>query len=63
MEASTPSKNSSITTSFPESPNFLSTIISLSASIASARLKAIITPLPAASPLALITTGNSPASI
>ena len=59
IDASTPSKNSSITTWFPALPNFSSTIISSTALIASSWFWAIITPFPAASPLAFTTTGKS----
>ncbi|KAH3660356.1 hypothetical protein OGAPHI_006942 [Ogataea philodendri] len=55
MESSSPSRNSSMTTSSPAEPNFLSTMISLMASWASFLLAGIKTPFPAAVPEALIT--------
>ena len=55
--ASSPFKNSSITTLDPASPNRFPSSISLIATIASFRVLAIITPFPAASPSAFITIG------
>ena len=52
-----PSRNSSITTVSPLAPNFLSSMIVRSPTLASSRVSAIITPLPSASPSALITVG------
>ena len=56
-ETSGPSRNSSITMLFPLSPNTLSSIMLCTASSASARVFAIITPLPKARPSAFITVG------
>ena len=56
-DTSGPSKNSSMTMCSPLAPNFLSCIICLTASAASSRLIAIITPLPKASPSAFMTVG------
>ncbi|MCY1460815.1 hypothetical protein D9M71_784040 [compost metagenome] len=55
--ASSPSRNSSITTREPASPKALPASMSRTASSASARVMATITPLPAARPSALITIG------
>ena len=64
MNASTdtsgPVRNSSTTTLFPELPNFLSSIISLTAAFASVKVFAMITPLPSANPSAFMTTGKCP---
>ena len=56
-ETSGPSKNSSTTILSPLLPNCLSHIIDLIASTASSRVNAMITPLPRASPSALMTVG------
>ena len=58
IEASSPSINSSINIRFPASPNFFSIIILLIASLASSTELQIITPFPAARPLAFITQGT-----
>ena len=55
--ASSPSRNSSITTRAPASPKALASSMSRTAASASARVMATITPLPAARPSALITMG------
>ncbi len=55
--ASSPSRNSSITTRAPASPNALPESMSRTASSASASVIATITPLPAARPSALTTIG------
>ena len=52
-----PSRNSSMTTVSPLAPNLWSSIIVRSPSLASSRVSAMITPLPSASPSALITVG------
>ena len=56
-ETSGPVRNSSMTTLEPEAPNLPSSIISLTASIASSLVCAMITPLPRARPSALMTVG------
>ena len=55
--ASSPSRNSSITTRLPAEPNALSLKILSKAEIASLLVLHIITPLPAAKPSAFITVG------
>ena len=55
--ASSPSRNSSITTRAPASPKALPESMSRTASSASCRVIATITPLPAARPSALTTIG------
>ena len=57
IEASTPSRNSSITIVFPAFPNLSSTMHSLTALTASSLFWHIITPFPAANPSALTTVG------
>ena len=57
-DTSGPLKNSSITIFEPLSPNTLSSIIERIAFCASSFVSAMITPLPRASPSALITAGN-----
>ena len=57
-DASTPDRYSSTTTQRPASPNRPSTIASCTARSAAARSGATVTPLPAARPSALTTTGN-----
>ena len=57
-ETSGPSRYSSITTLSPLLPNLPPCIISVIVCMASSRLSAIITPLPRASPSALITMGR-----
>ena len=57
-DTSGPVRNSSITILFPLSPKAFSSIIRRTASSASSRVFAIITPLPRASPSALITVGR-----
>ena len=56
--ASSPGRNCSITISSPAAPNRCSASISRAAARASSRVWAITTPLPAASPSALTTTGS-----
>ncbi len=56
-DTSSPSMNSSTSTWWPLSPKALPSSIDSMASSASARVSQTITPLPAASPEALITTG------
>ena len=56
-EASSPVRNSSITTRLPAAPKALSRMIRSTACSASATVWAMITPLPAASPSALTTQG------
>ena len=56
-ESSSPSRNSSSTTRPPASPTILPDSMSAATAIASSRLLAMTTPLPAASPSALTTTG------
>lgn len=60
---SSPMSSSSITTSSPAAPKARSTITSLSPCSASALLSGSSTPLPAASPEALITTWKSACSM
>ncbi len=55
--ASSPSRNSSITTRQPASPKALPDSMSVTAASASSRLRATITPLPAARPSAFTTMG------
>ena len=55
--ASSPSRNSSITTRAPAAPSFFAVIMSSIAACASATLVATTTPLPAARPSALTTIG------
>jgi len=55
--ASSPSRNSSITTRAPASPKALPSSMSRTAASASASVRATTTPLPAASPSALMTMG------
>ena len=55
-----PVRNSSTTTWLPEAPNFLSSMISLMPSAACSSFSQISTPLPSASPSALMTTGYLP---
>ncbi len=55
--ASSPSRNSSITTRAPASPKALPLSMSRTAASASSSVIATITPLPAARPSALITIG------
>ena len=56
--ASSPSRNSSITTLFPADPNSLPDSMSVTVFSASGKFSAMTTPLPAANPSALITVGN-----
>jgi len=56
-ESSSPTRNSSTTTLSPALPNWWRSIMSSMALSASAWLAALTTPLPAASPSALMTTG------
>ena len=57
-DTSGPVRNSSITMLSPLLPNFLSRMISTTASFASSRVAAIITPLPSARPSAFMTVGT-----
>src|SRR5437879_4016460 len=57
--SSSPSRNSSTTTCDPASPNALRSSMARTASLASARVPATITPFPCASPSALTTIGMS----
>ncbi len=58
-DTSGPVRNSSMTTRSPLRPNFLSTIMASMAAAASSLLWAMMTPLPRASPSALMTMGIS----
>ena len=57
-DASSPSRNSSMTTREPAAPKALPESMSCTASLASSTVRATITPLPAARPSALSTTGR-----
>ena len=61
-ETSGPVRNSSTTIVSPLAPNFLSSIIPRTASIAASRVSAMTTPLPSASPSALMTAGSGAAA-
>ena len=61
-ETSGPSRYSSITILSPLLPNLWSRIISTTAAFASARVFAMITPLPSARPSALTTVGTGAVS-
>lgn len=54
-----PVKNSSTTMRLPDAPKSLSSMIERTASFASARSRAMTTPLPSASPSALTTVGKA----
>ena len=57
-DTSRPVMNSSMTISLPAEPNFLSSIIVFTPSLASSRVLQISTPFPSASPSAFRTMGN-----
>ena len=57
-DTSGPVRNSSITTREPDSPNIRSSMTACIAASASSRVCAIVTPLPRASPSALMTVGS-----